>query len=282
MPVSYDELMAVGQHGETVSYTSKDSILYALGVGLGHKAPDEHTLPFLYEGRPMRTVPSMATVLMHAPVPRMGIDFSRLLHGEQRLTLHAPIPPNGTLRLDGRVAQVIDKGPGKGAVVLYESKARDEQDRPVFTTTTVLLARGDGGIGGPGGALAAPHAIPARAPDFITEAGTRTDQALLYRLNDDLNPLHADPEVARRAGLPVPILHGLCTYGVACQMLLRVVCAHEPARMAQFNARFSAPVFPGDTLELQGWRDGPTVSFRCRARERDVVVLDNGLCLLRD
>lgn len=276
MPVTYQQLMALQRPNQEVNYTAKDSTLYALSVGVASNGIEESTLPFVYENRPMRTIPSMATVLMRAPVPESGIDFRGLLHGEQRLTLHREIPAQGQLLVDAGVSEVIDKGPEKGSVVLFESRGRTPEGEPVFTTTTVLLARRDGGIGGPAGTLPAPHPIPDRAPDLSVRVPTRPESSLLYRLNDDTNPLHADPEVAKKAGFPAPILHGLCTYGSACAALVKTVCEGDPARMRTFDARFASPVFPGEELLVDVWRDGAVVSFRCSVPARNQVVLDHG------
>lgn len=280
MPVSYEALMALAHRDLEVDYTDKDTILYALSVGAGMKGVDEACLPFVYEGRPMRTLASMATLLMRAPVLASGLDMRGVLHGEQRVTLHRALPPQGRLLVDAGVSQVIDKGAEKGAVVVFESKARLPSGEPVFTTETVILARRDGGLGGPPGRLPEPHPMPQRAPDLTVPIETRPDQALLYRLNEDRNPLHVDPELARRAGFPAPILHGLCTYGLACHALTASVCGHGDSRITSFDARFASPVFPGELIELDAWVDGSSVSFRCRVPSRQVVVLDHGRCLL--
>lgn len=281
MAVTYEQLMRLQKPGMRATYTDKDVMLYALSVGMAHGGIEEDTLPFVYEGREMQVLPSMATVLMRAPVPESGVDFRRLLHGEQRLTLHRPIPAQGTLIVDAGVAQVIDKGPEKGSVVLFESRARTEAGEPVFTAGTVMLARGDGGIGGPAGALAAAHVVPERPADETLGFSTRPDQALIYRLNEDRNPLHVDPKFAVRAGFQAPILHGLCTYGMICAVLTRHVCACDASRIGAFDVRFSGPVHSGETLELDIWRDADTVSFRCRAPGRGVTVIDNGRLVLR-
>lgn len=280
MAVTYEQLMALQHRDIVVDYTDKDTILYALSVGAAPQGPNEDALPFVYEGRPMRTLASMATVLMRAPVPESGLDFRGVLHGEQRVTLHRAIPPQGRLMVDAGVSRVIDKGAEKGAVVVFESKARLPSGEPVFTTETVILARRNGGLGGPAGSLSEPHPVPQRAPDLTVPVPTRPDQALLYRLNEDRNPLHVDPELAKRAGFPSPILHGLCTYGMACRALTATVCGQEGSRIRSFDVRFASPVFPGELIELDAWIDGDTVSFRCRVPSRQVVVLDHGRCVL--
>ncbi len=281
MAVTYESLMAIQHRNLPVAYSDKDTMLYALSIGMGAQPLDERMLPFVFEGRPMRTVPSMASVLMRAPVPESGLDFRRLLHGEQRLKLFREIPPHGTLTVDAGVSQVIDKGADKGLIVVFESRARDAEGAAIFTASTVILARGDGGIGAPPGALPAPHSIPQRAPDQSIRIDTRPDQALLYRLNEDRNPIHADPKFAEKAGFGRPILHGLCTYGLICGALVRDICDGDPSRMRTFDLRFAAPVFPGETLELDVWVDGPQISFRCRVPQRDLVIVDNGRCDLQ-
>jgi acyl dehydratase len=281
MAVTYESLMAIQHRNLAVTYTDKDTMLYALSVGMGAQPLDERMLPFVFEGRPMRTVPSMASVLMRAPVPESGLDFRRMLHGEQKLKLFREIPPYGSLTVDTGVTQVIDKGAEKGLVVIFESHARNAEGAAVFTASTVILARGDGGIGAPPGTLPAPHQIPQRAPDQSIRIDTRPDQALLYRLNEDRNPIHADPKFAEKAGFGRPILHGLCTYGLICGALVRDVCDGDSSRMKSFDLRFAAPVFPGETLELDVWLDDTQASFRCRAPQRDQVVVDNGCCELQ-
>ena len=281
MAVTYDQLMSLAVKDEPVRFTDRDTLLYALSVGMGRDPLDANELPYVYEGSGLKTVPSMATVLQRIPILVSGLDMVKLLHGEQWLTLHDPLPAVGDFLCDSRVSGVYDKGPGKGAIVLMEAKVRTAaQGTPLFTATTVFFARGDGGIGGPGGAAPRPHAIPDRAPDSACVVDTRADQALLYRLNIDRNPLHADPAVARRAGFDRPILHGLCGYGTVCRGLLAAVCDYDHTRIVGLDMRFSAPIYPGERIEIDIWRDGDIASFRARVPERGVVVMDNGKCTL--
>jgi acyl dehydratase len=281
MAVSFESLMAIQHRNVEVAYSDKDTMLYALSVGMGAQPLDERLLPFVFEGRPMRTLPSMASILMRAPVLESGLDLRHMLHGEQKLSLIREIPPQGTLLVDAGVSQVIDKGPEKGLVVVFESRARTTDGLAVFTASTVILARGDGGIGAAPGTLPAPHGIPQRGPDRTIRIETRDDQALLYRLNEDRNPIHADPQFAQKAGFGRPILHGLCTYGLICGALVREVCEGDSSRMTSFDVRFAAPVYPGETMELDVWSDGPQISFRCRIPQRDKTVVDNGRCDLK-
>ncbi len=283
MPLNYDHLMGLKRDGDRFSYTDRETMLYAIGIGMGADPLDRNELPFVFEQPLLKTVPSMATVLTRVPLLKdCGYDYTRVVHGEQGLTLHRTLPAEGELIASARVTAAYDKGDGKGAVIYTETVARSAADgQAMFTLRSVTFARGDGGFGAPAGSGPAPHAIPDRKPDATVALATSRDQALLYRLNGDRNPLHADPELARRVGFPAPILHGLCTYGVACRAVLQAVVAYDHTRIAQFNVRFSAPVYPGETIATDLWVDGTMVSFRCRIPLRDnVVVINNGKCLL--
>lgn len=282
MAVTYDGLMALQRRGQRISYTTRDTILYALSVGMGRAQVDPVEMPFVYEGGPMKVVPTMATVLSAEPVRDSGLDFRGVLHGEQRLRLYGPLPPQGQLVVDAGVSSILDKGKAKGVIVNFTSTASTEAGKPVFASTTTIFARRDGGIGSSADHPAALPPVPLRKPDITVQEETRKDQALLYRLNGDDNPLHADPEVARQAGFDVPILHGLCSYGIACKAVLNSVAAGQPERMKGFDARFMAPIFPGETIEVEIWKDQSRVAFRARIVERDIVAIDNGLCILAD
>jgi acyl dehydratase len=282
MALDYDRLMALEAKGVRFRYGDRETMLYALSIGLGRDPLDEQELRFVFEQPALKAVPSMATVLARIPLLRdSGVDYARVVHGEQRLVLHRPLPAEGELIADARVTAAYDKGPGRGAIILSETAVRSASDgAPLFTLGSTVFARGDGGFGGPAGPGPAPHSIPGRPPDLSERLATEKGQALLYRLNGDRNPLHADPALARRVGFAAPILHGLCTYGIACRAVLRTVCRYDPARIVGFDVRFSAPVYPGDALLVEMWVDGPIVSFRCRVPERDAVVIDHGKCSL--
>ena len=254
--------------------TKRDTILYALSVGLGQDPLDERQLDFVYETR-LRAFPSIAVVLGYPGFwlrnLDTGVDWTRLVHGEQAITWHAPLPVEGEVIGRTRVTGLVDRGEGKGAL-LYS--ARDVVDAasgaPLATLDQTTLLRGDGGFGGP--------SDPVRAPDDAVELATRPEQALLYRLNGDDNPLHIDPEGARKAGFDRPILHGLCTLGVVTHALLRRVCGYDATRLRHLALRFSAPVFPGETICTELWDEGGGAwSFRARVTERDAVVVNNGL-----
>lgn len=287
MPIDYDHIMGLKAEGDVFAYDDRDTMLYALGIGFGRDPLDARELPFVYERdldpANLKTVPTMATVIAFGQrvLAGSGINYLMVVHGEQRLTLHRPLPPAARVLADARVVGCYDKGAGKGAIVLTEQSLRlADSDEPLCTLGSTTFARGDGGFGGPSGGGPEPHPLPNRAPDAVCALDTRPDQALLYRLSGDRNPLHADPEVAKRAGFPRPILHGLCSYGTACRAVIQTMCDYDPTRIAGFDVRFSSPVFPGETIETAMWREGDVISFRCRVPERDVVVITNGKCTL--
>lgn len=280
MAIDYHRLMARPFPDKVHAYTSRDTMLYALGVGLGGDPLDQGQLGFVYE-KNLKALPSMACVLGYpgfwANEPDTGIDWRQVVHAEQSFVLHAPLPVAGTVIGRNRVTAIHDRGAGRGAFLCQERHIVDAADgRLLATVSQVNLLRGDGGFGGPAGSVPPPHPIPQRTPDLSCDLSTALQAALLYRLNGDDNPLHADPDVAAIAGFSRPILHGLCTLGVACHAVLRLVCAYDPARLRGMRVRFTAPVLPGDTLRTNLWVDGDVVSLRCHALERDVLVLDAG------
>ena len=266
-------------------YTSKDAMLYALGVGLGMDPVDREQLPFVYE-KDLRVLPTFPVVLCHPGAwnadPASGIVRNQVLHGEQGVTLHRPLPPQATLRGRTRIVDVIDKGEGRGALVYTERRIVDDSTGdPGATLTATSFCRANGGFGGPSGPVRQPPPIPERPADAVVHLPTLPQAALLYRLNADYNPLHADPDVAAKAGFPRPILHGLCTFGVAGHAILQAACGYDPARIASIETRFSAPLFPGETISVEVWRDGGVISFRAWVQARQVKVLDNGKVCLR-
>jgi len=285
MAIVYDRLMALDIPPREQVYAAKDCILYALGIGFGHDPMNEDELSFVYE-KNLKVLPTMGTVLGHpgfwARNPDTGIDWVKVVNGEQGIALHRPLAGQGTVIGRQRIVEVIDKGPGKGALVLSERTITDKATgEPVATVTHTMFCRGDGGFGGPPRQAPAPHELPNRQPDAVCDLGTRPEAALIYRLSGDLNPLHSDPAVARQAGYPRPIMHGLGSFGVAAHAVLKIFCNYDPKALVTFAARFSAPVFPGETLRTEMWRDGEAVSFRTRVIERDVVAVNNGRAVVR-
>jgi acyl dehydratase len=280
MPIIYDKLLALDIPEVVQAYTEKDAILYALGVGLGQDPMNEDDLPFVYEPR-LKLLPTFAIVLgwpgFWARDLDTGIDWVKLVAGEQGLVLHRPLPPRGTVVGKTRVTEIIDKGVGKGALVYSERILSDQANgEKIATVTQTTFCRGDGGFGGPAREAPPIHALPERAPDLTCDLPSRPEAALIYRLSGDPNPLHVDPAVAKAAGFPRPILHGLATFAMAGHAIVKSLCGYDPAKLTALAGRYSAPVFPGETLRTEMWRDGKAVSFRTRVAERDVVALNNG------
>jgi acyl dehydratase len=280
MTIVYDKLLSLDIPQVVQTYTEKDAILYALGLGLGHDPLNADELPFVYE-KSIKLLPTFAVVLgwpgFWARDLDSGIDWVKLVAGEQGLKLHRPLSPRGTVVGKTRVTEIIDKGPGKGALVYSERVVVDQASgERIATATQTTFCRDDGGFGGPARGSPPVHVIPERAPDATCDLPTRPETALIYRLSGDPNPLHVDPAVAKAAGFPRPILHGLATFGIAGHAILKRLCGYDPARLSAIAGRFSAPVFPGETIRTEMWRDGTVVSFRVRVLERDVIALNNG------
>jgi acyl dehydratase len=285
MTIVYDKLMALEIPPVEQAYGPKDCMLYALGVGLGHDPTNEDELAFVYEKK-LKVLPTMATVIGHsgslARNPNAGIDWVKVVNGEQGFTLHRPLDASDVIVGHTRLVEVIDKGAGKGALLLTERKITDKKTgEAIATVTQTIFCRGDGGFGGPPRDAPLPHPIPERKPDAICDLGTRPEMALIYRLSGDYNPLHAEPAFAKAAGFERPILHGLGPFGVSGHAVLKTICGYDPARVTAFAGRFSAPVYPGETVRTEMWRDGHVVSFRARVVERDVIAINNGRAEVR-
>jgi acyl dehydratase len=296
MPIYYPDILNQKTEPRTFTYGDKDVMLYALGIGLGADPMDEKELAFVYE-KNLRVVPTAATVLAaagragprapaaaadQAPGHRVSsLNFLMVVHGEQKVELFKPLPAGGTFTAESRTVGAYDKGKDTGAVVINETTWTNEAGEVVAKLTGSTFARGDGGFGGPSDGAPEPHQVPARPADLSLDFQTDPDQALLYRLNGDRNPLHSDPDVAKRAGFPRPILHGLCTYGITCRAILKGLVDYEADKIASHQARFSAPVFPGDIVTVDLWQDGQTVSFEARVKERGATVIKNGKTVLR-
>jgi acyl dehydratase len=260
-------------------------MLYALGVGLGHDPLDAKQLDFVYE-KNLKALPTLAAVLGYPGFwvrdLDTGIDWVKIVNGEQGFTLNTSVKPRGTVVGRTRIVDVIDKGTGKGAVVYTERKITDKTSGELIATVTqTTFCRADGGFGGPPREGPPSHKVPERAPDLACDLGTRPEMALVYRLSADLNPLHADLDVAKAAGFPRPILHGLGTFGVVGHALLKSVCNYDPSCFTAMSGRFSAPVFPGETIRTEIWRDGNIVSFRALVPERNIVAMSNGRAEIR-
>ena len=277
--------------GEIVhAYTQRDTMLYALGIGMGMgmgaNALNTGQLRFVYESQ-LQAVPTMAAVLGTPGFwwrdPRAGVDFVKVVHGEQRLQIFKPLPPAATLVAHNKVLAITDKGSGKGAIVTISRTLIDQASKEVLAEgTSVSFLRGDGGFSDKSGVSdPAPESlppVPEGAPDEVVELASLEQQALIYRLSGDYNALHADPDVAGKAGFERPILHGLCTYGMAAHAVLKAACAYDARRLRGLAVRFTSPVFPGETVRFEMWRRGDAgLHLRARIPARDVTVLNNGV-----
>lgn len=260
------------------SYAKKDAILYALGLGFGADPLDEHELRYVFE-KNLIAMPTMANVLCHpgfwAQDPDYGIDWVKILHAEQDLSISQPLAPEAVVRGEYHVIAIEDKGADKGALLHQEKTLFDDaSNAKIATVRSTLFLRGNGGEGSFGDAPAKADPLPAGAPDRIVDIATRADQALIYRLSGDWNPIHADPALAQKAGFSKPILHGLCTNGIACRAILQTYCGFDAARFKSMFVRFSQPVYPGETVRFEFFEQGTQLRFRAVAIERDAVVLD--------
>lgn len=282
MALRYPEILSLASPAAEIAYTRRDAMLYALSVGVGNDGLGEDELRFVYE-KDLRVVPTLAANLLpqgSSLVAELGVDFRKVLHSEQRLRIHRPLPTEGRMTVRSRVAHVADKGKDKGAVIDIEHELADAATGDVHASVTLtLFCRGDGGFGGPAQGSHVPHEIPDRAADREVSLRTGPGQAALYRLvlGED-NPLHIDPDFARQVGFERPILHGLCTYGIACRAVMKAWCDDDPSAVRSFDVRFAAPFYPGETLTTRMWRDGSVIAFECLSAERGVTVFRNGRC----
>ena len=281
MPVGYDQLMAMKNLGQKYSYTDREVMLYAYGIGLGADPMDEKELSFVNEAyfteRSLKVVPTFASVAAWGSCPgEMGLNKLLVVDGERDITFHKPLPVAAKITADSSVLGVFDKGKDKGLVIRHQTVLKNEQGEALATLVASRFARGDGGIGGSSQGQPEPHQVPTRAPDKTVDISTRPDQALIYRLCGDRNPLHSDPEFAKRGGFPRPILHGMCTYGLTCRGVLQTYADYDPTAFKRHAVRFSSPVYPGETVSMDLWKDGNVISFEANVKERGVTVIKSG------
>ncbi len=279
MPIDIDGLMRFSPPTARQELTPRDIAFYALSIGMGSDPCDLSQLPFVDPLRGPVVMPAMVLVMAHPGFyladPKSGVDPKAVLHVEQEFALTAPVPAAGEVVSQTRITGVVDKGAGGPALILSETELRDTEGSLFARLTRTTFVRGGGGFGGTTGAATPGPAqpMPVGPPDHVVDLVTRPEQALFYRLNGDLNPLHSDPDLVRRVGFERPILHGLCTMGVVCHALLRVLGDYSAESMKGVSLRFSKPVYPGETIRAEIWNDG---SFRARVAERDIVVVDRG------
>ncbi len=271
MPI---DLSIVGKRLEPIhhTYTERDVMLYALGVGAG-----TDDLPFTYE-RDLKVLPTFGVVAafpaMFSLGPAMQINPMMVLHGEQRIELYAPIPTRGTLTTTPMVRAIYDKI--KGAVILVDAETVDDKGKLLFKNTFGTFARGEGGFGGDRGPSGLRNVPPSRPPDAVVEMTTLLQQALIYRLSGDMNPLHADPDFAKMGGFDRPILHGLCTFGHVGRAVLRSFCNDDPTRLKALDVRFAGVVFPGETIVTEMWKTATSeLIVQAKTKERGEVVISS-------
>ncbi|WP_280153895.1 MaoC/PaaZ C-terminal domain-containing protein [Piscinibacter sp. XHJ-5] len=281
MTIDPEQLLAAKIPRIEQRYTARDCILYALGIGVGLDPMDETDLPFVDETR-LKVEPTLANVLGYPGFwqrdPAFGLDWVKTVHGEHAVRIHKPLPSAGHVVGASRIVDLVDKGERRGALIFVEREITDQASGDLLATVRqTVFCRGDGGFGGPAKVLSPPHPIPERAPDTHIDIPTSPQTALIYRLSGDYNPLHSDPATARDAGFERPILHGLATFGVTGHGLVKRVADSDPTALRAMGGRFSSPVFPGETLRLEIWRDAPgQVTFRTTVPARSVVVVNNG------
>jgi acyl dehydratase len=269
-----------GQH----TYTRDDVILYHLGVGAGVPATDANELEYTYE-KNLKVLPSFGVIPTFSSMGGLGsvegldFNFAMLLHGEQDLEVHQPIPPEATITNKGKVAEIWDKG--KAALVVLQVDSSDESGKPLFTNRFSLFLRGEGGFGGESGPKAGNKA-PDREPDGVIEVKTLPQQALIYRLSGDKNPLHADPEFAKMGGFDTPIIHGLCSYGVVCKAVVDEVLGGDVTKVARYQARFAGVAFPGETYRVSYWKEGDKILIQANSVDRDnAPIISNAAITVR-
>lgn len=283
MPINPDSLLTMPPIIMRHAITPRDTILYALGVGATE-------LRFVFEEQ-LQALPTMAVVLGYPGFiwrdPALGADWKKVLHGEQSTILHRTLPVEGEIIGETRIEALFDKGADKGAIALVTREIHDGAGHHLATSRATTFLRGDGGFGGSSDGAPVPHRLPERAADHSVTLTTAANQAQIYRLSGDLNPLHIEPAVAQAAGFDAPILHGLASYGVVGRALLAGVCGNDPQRIRRMDCRFSSPVYPGETIVTEIWDEGAlpagerdaggrSIAFRARVAERDTIVLNNG------
>ena len=283
MPIDPKQALGAELGEGRYTYTRDQVILYHLGVGAGNPPTDKNELEYCYE-KNLKVLPSFGVIPTFGAmgglgkVPGLAFNYAMLLHGEQDLQIHQPIPPEATVRNRAKVAELWDKG--KACLCVLQVDTSDESGRPLFTNRFGLFLRGEGGFGGESGPKAG-NIPPERAPDGVIESRSLPQQALLYRLSGDKNPLHADPAFAKMGGFDRPILHGLCSYGIVCKAVVDRVLGGDVAKVARYQARFAGVFFPGETMVTSVWREGKQLLLASKSKERGTPVLSNAALTLR-
>ena len=283
MPIDPSQALGFETGTSEYSYTKDDVILYHLGVGAGVPATDSNELEYTYE-KELKVLPSFGVIPTFGSmgslgaVPGLEFNFAMLLHGEQDIIVHQPIPSEATITNSGKVAEIWDKG--KAALLVMQVDTKDDAGKPLFTNRFSLFLRGEGGFGGESGPKVGNQA-PEREPDGVIEQATLDQQALLYRLSGDKNPLHADPEFAKMAGFDRPIIHGLCSYGVVCKAIVDHVLGGDVSQVARYQARFAGVGFPGETYKVSYWKEGDRILIAAHSKERETPIITNAAITVR-
>ncbi|MDB5582436.1 MAG: hypothetical protein JWR80_7612 [Bradyrhizobium sp.] len=280
MAIDFERLRDWSFPEQRHSFARRDTMLYALGVGLGVPADDRAQLPFLFEPE-LQALPTMAVILGYRGFwlrdPDTGVDWQKVLHGEQSISLFAPLPVQGEVITRQYVSALIDKGEERGAILTLTREVLDTDANLLARIEHLSILRGDGGFGRSFGSAESPRPVPDRPADLVVDLPMSERAALIYRLSGDYNPLHIDPDVARAAGFPRPIVHGLCTFGLAGHAVLRGYALYRADRLRALSGRFSSPVFPGETIRTEMWDEGDgRIALRSRSVERDKIVFDRG------
>ncbi len=284
MPIDPSQALGAPMSGSPFSWDRDRVILYALGVGAGVPQTDANELAYTYE-KNLKVLPSFGVVPAFGAlgglgaVPGLSFNPMMLLHGEQDLEIRGPIPTEGEVESAGKVTGVYDKGKAALVVLEMETQLKGETE-PLFVNRFSLFLRGEGGFGGDSGP-AAGNAAPERAPDQVVESKTLPQQALLYRLSGDKNPLHVDPGFAKMGGFDMPILHGLCSYGIVCKAVVDAALGGDTGRVSRYQARFAGVVFPGETIVTSVWKDGATLFIDAKTKERGTPVISNAAITTR-
>jgi acyl dehydratase len=287
MPIDRDKALGASLGTTQGSYEADDVILYHLGVGAGFDATGERELEYTFEKK-LKVLPSFAVVAASSfssrvrraggagggmgglgKVPGLEFNPAMLLHGEQEIAIHQPLPTAASFTTEG-----------KAALAIIENVSKDESGEPLFTIRMSLFLRGEGGFGGPSGPKAG-NVKPDRAADGVVESPTLPQQALLYRLNGDKNPLHADPEFAKMGGFDTPIIHGLCSYGIACKAIVDDVLDGDTTKVSGYAARFAGVAYPGETYITSWWKEGDRILLETKSKERDAVIISNAAVTVR-
>jgi acyl dehydratase len=286
VPIDLEKARGAKLAPSTGEWGADQVILYHLGIGAGSgagKATDAKELEYTYE-KNLKVLPSFGVIPVFgavggmAGVPGIQINFALVLHGEQDIEIHRPIPARAKIESNGRIAGIYDKG--KAALIVVEVETKEQGGAPLFTNRFSIFARGEGGFGGESGPKAG-NESPTRKPDAVVESPTVPHQALLYRLSGDKNPLHADPAFAKLGGFDKPILHGLCSFGIVCKAAVDALLDGDVAKVARYQARFAGVLFPGETIETSLWREGNQILISAKCKERSAPVISNAAITLR-